>query len=87
MLKPSRALASIKKNSKWNKIIVDWIEQQKPVIAARYATSIHDTEGNNNQRLTKNARSQNQLTPAQWIFEVKWPGGATAGLFRSRPKP
>lgn len=59
VLKAARALASIKKNLKLNKILVDWIEQQNPVISARYGTSIHDdTEGNNNQRLTKNARSQ-----------------------------
>lgn len=59
VVKAARALASIKKNLKLNKIMVDWIEQQNPVISARYGTSIHDdTEGNNNQRLTKNARSQ-----------------------------
>lgn len=57
-LEAARALASIKKDLIWNKIMVDWIERQKPVIAARYATSIQDIEGNNNQGLTKNARSQ-----------------------------
>lgn len=58
VLEAARALASIKKDLIWNKIMVDWIERQKPVIAASYATSIQDIEGNNNQGLTKNARSQ-----------------------------
>lgn len=31
----AKALASIEKDLKWNKIMVDWMEQQKPLIAAR----------------------------------------------------
>lgn len=31
----TRAFASIKKDLKWNKIMVDWMEQQKQLIAAR----------------------------------------------------
>lgn len=62
-----KRLASIKRDLKWNKIMVDWVEQQYQMIASSCATSIHATEGNNNQGLAKNARSQHHnitLNPA-----------------------
>lgn len=35
LVEAARALASIKRELKFHKILVDWIEQQKPLIAAR----------------------------------------------------
>ena len=57
-MRATRAFAPIKRDLKWEKALLDWIEQQYLVIASRRATSIHDTEGNNNQELAKKARSQ-----------------------------
>lgn len=59
VLDAAKCLVSFKKNLKWNKFMVDWVEQQRPVIASRWATSIDDTEGNNNQGLAQKSRSQN----------------------------
>lgn len=59
VLDAAECLVSFKKNLKWNKFMVDWVEQQRPVIASRWATSIDDTEGNNNQGLAQKSRSQN----------------------------
>ena len=53
----AKSLAFIKRDLKWNKILVNWIEQQNLVIASRHATSIHNTGGNNNQGLVKKSRS------------------------------
>lgn len=34
-LDATKCLASIKRDSKWNKIMVDWVKQQHPVIGSR----------------------------------------------------
>lgn len=57
VMRATRAFAPMR-DLKWEKALLDWIEQQYLVIASRRATSIHDTEGNNNQELAKKARSQ-----------------------------
>ena len=60
----AKSFSSIKNDLKLNKILVNWIQQQYPVIAARHASSFHNTEGNNNQGLiTKSSATKRTLSP------------------------
>lgn len=54
----TRDLALIKRDLERQEILLDWIEQQRSVIASRCATSIHNTKGNNNGSLAKQTRSR-----------------------------
>lgn len=58
LMSATRDLALIKRDLERQEILLDWIEQQRSVIASRCATSIHNTKGNNNGSLAKQTRSR-----------------------------
>lgn len=53
----TKIFANLKRDLKRKRILLDWIEKQHPVIAARRETSIHDTEAIRNQGPAEKADS------------------------------